>query len=284
MSSATSPAFICDRSVIGRLQASAANSSLPAGVLKPLAFINALSFPICDDEAAASGFFGGLFGTWTGSTGVPPNVLRTAASNSLLSLNGTSAVDGGVSFIILKVSRNSCISEVFNDTKIRPAFSATAFGFRFASSQAFLKRSMFSADTLPSTFFAAGGCSSHSDFDHSDRQIPNRIDALRRKSPMSSLSRSGLSARTEPTPSIVLPRIVRYPHIVAMPFVSVIAGLPFTNSTGDQFQFTSTSMRIRLISACPTKSNVMPPRGSLPTIDGGPSLYVLVYYQFVSCA
>ena len=160
-----------------------------------------------------------------------------------------------------------------NDT---PACFATSFGSRFASLQAVLNRSMFSWLTTPAGFGAGAAGSSHSDLDQSDRQMPKRMDALRKKSPMSSLSRSGLSERTEPTPSIVLPRMVRCPHIVAMPFVSLIAGLPFTNSTGDQFHNGSMSMRIRLISAWPTKSNVMPPRGSFPTMDGSGTPYCLM--------
>ena len=251
MSSATSPAFICDRSVIVRLQASVANSSLPAGVLKPLAIINALSFPSCAVVALALGSFGGTFGVCTGSTTVPPNVLSMAFSNSLGLVIGLSVGSaGGAFFIALNVSRSNPISESFKPTSSRPAFSATLFGSSFASTHAALNRSMFCSDTFPSTFGCAGaGCSSHSDLDHKLRQIPNRIDALRRKSPMSSLSRSGLSARTEPTPITVLPRMLRYPHMVAMPFVSLMAGLPFTISTGDQFHSGSMSMRMRVISA-----------------------------------
>ena len=190
-----------------------------------------------------------MFGECTASTGVALNKATIASSASKFD-NGISVGFGaGASFIFLNVSRNLAMSVSFNPTSSTPASLATRFGSRFASLQAVLNRSMFSWLTTPAGFGAATGCSSHSDLDQSDRQMPKRMDALRKKSPTSSLSRSGLSERTDPTPNIVLPRIVRCPHMVAMPFVSVIAGLPFTNSTGDQFHSGSMSMRMRLISA-----------------------------------
>ena len=146
---------------------------------------------------------------------------------------------------------------------------ATALGVSPAFSQAstncltcILVSAEFSSVTGEATALPASGfpatadlLSSHSDLDHRLRQIPNRIDALRRKSPMSSLSKSGLSARTEPTPNIDLPNTVRLPHIVAIPFASVIAGLPLFQPHGSHDHIASTSIRIRVISACPTKSN-----------------------------
>ena len=84
---------------------------------------------------------------------------------------------------------------------------------------------------------------------HKLNAIPKRILAFRKKSPINSLSKSCLSARTEPTPNKVFPSRVSVAHIVAVPFSTWIAGLPLSQATGCQFQFGSISIKIFVISA-----------------------------------
>ena len=207
---------------------------------------------ICGDP------FAGWFALDCAITGSAENMSITAATASCVVLNAglkSSITSGGrsfgsscatysssakcdaSSFALANASRSCGICDSLRSARSIFADLAMCSWFKPAVLQASTNRLMLSIDTngsfglIGSTFAAAGfgagftmgadgvcDTSSHSCLVHNARHTPKRIAALRMKSEINSLSRSGLLCMTEPTPKRRTPRMVSQPAMCAIPF------------------------------------------------------------------
>ena len=216
----------------------------------PLPDAKALNIPICFVVAGAPGSLicGEPLAGWlaldSATTSSAENILITAATASWVVLNAglkSSITSGSVSlncaansFALANASRNAGICDSFRSARSSLADFAICSWFSPAVLQASTNRLMLSIDTngslgLAGSTFATGAglgaevvgvcdTSSHSCLVHNDRHTPKRILALRIKSEINSLSRSGLLCMTEPIPKRRTPRMVSQPAMCAIPF------------------------------------------------------------------